>query len=130
MRSMIIGLSLTILALAGCQHVSSGEGADQAPGPIPSDLAARGDGPGGGGGADLGGGGGADLSGGGGLTAVPLGVWGEKDQADMTVTATGATIRFPCADGTITVPLRYDAQGAFAADGTYAAGSVARDPMP
>src|SRR5436309_2532240 len=50
--------------------------------------------------------------------AVSRGTWGGPS-LNMTVTSTGATLQFDCADGEITKQLRMTKNGSFAALGTF-----------
>lgn len=49
---------------------------------------------------------------------VPIGVWGGVD-ITLTVTASGATLQRPCANGTISQPMTLDGSGHFDVPGTY-----------
>ncbi len=114
-------LTLLVLILSCCQSTAPSGDQDLTLGPTTDLIASN----------DLRGGqGAADLTQQPGLTDVPAGAWGQEGRADMKVTSIGGTIQFPCAVGVLSEPLRYDAQGHFAADGTYATGPLARDPAP
>ena len=49
---------------------------------------------------------------------IPVGAWGSQS-IGMTVTATGATVSFCCATGSITGPLTVAGNGSFSFQGTY-----------
>lgn len=73
------------------------------------------------------------------MTAQPAGesnagsqVWG-GDGVQMEITGQGATLQFPCADGSILAPLKASANGEFTARGTYTPGQfgpVRKDNPP
>jgi len=66
------------------------------------------------------------------LTSVPPGVWG-GDHVRLTVSETGATIEFDCAQGTLNGPIALDQNGHFDVAGVFVrehGGPIRVDEVP
>jgi hypothetical protein len=66
------------------------------------------------------------------VAVLPDGRWG-GDHAELIVAASGATIEFDCAHGTLSVPIAVDADGGFDVSGTFTreqGGPIREDEPP